>query len=215
MARPPLAAGVHLPRPGFSHPARRALLGFLLVAVPAALSGCHLMKAPWSPRPATGDAPAADTATVDSAGADTAGVNRTTRVQRDPGAGTRPAPGDTALPEGYPSTAELREKGPTYTEYDIGPELLPGEWLSDLLGATLAPVVDRNEGVSTDTNALFWVLVGRDGEVRDAVLHTSSRSDVFDKAARAVAGRLRYRPAVTDGRAVPVWVLARVSLLMR
>lgn len=173
------------------------------------------MRAPWSPRPATGASPAGDTAAIDTAGIDTTGVPGATGTRSDRAGRTRAAATDTALPEGYPSTEVLLEKGPTYTDYAIGPELLPGEWLSDLLGATLAPVVDRNDGVSTDTHALYWVLVDREGEVRDAVLHTSSRSDAFDKAARAVAERLRYRPAVTDGRAVPVWVLARVSLLMR
>lgn len=190
----------------------RALLGLLLLALTVTVSGCHLMKPPWTPRTATGASPAGDTATADSAAVDTTG---TPGERSDRGGRARPAATDTALPEGYPSTGELLEKGPTYTDYAIGPELLPGEWLSDLLGATLAPVVDRNDGISTDTHALYWVLVDREGEVRDAVLHTSSRSDAFDKAARAVAERLRYRPAVTDGRAVPVWVLARVSLLMR
>lgn len=202
-----------MPRSRGPDSAFRVLMGVVLLAVLAALSGCHLMRAPWSPRVATGAAP--DTAATDSAAADTGGTSPTTGARTDPGDHARPASADTTLPEGYPSTEELLEKGPTYTDYAIGPELLPGEWLSDLLGATLAPVVDRNEGISTDTHALFWVLVDREGEVRDAVLHTSSRSDAFDKAARSVAERLRYRPAVTDGRAVPVWVLARVSLLMR
>lgn len=113
------------------------------------------------------------------------------------------------------SVEELLELGPTYTPYDVSPKLLPGEWLTDLLSDTLAPVVDRHDELSVQDVALFWVLVDRTGEVREAVLHTTSDAEAFDQAARVVARRLRFRPAVADGEAVPVWVLKRVSLLMR
>lgn len=209
MNRPPPA------RPGG---VARGLLALLLVTPPLALAACGYMKAPWSPRPAAAGEGPQDTAAVDSAArGDTAAGGRAGGARRDSGppAGDGAAPPDTSLPEGYPTVEQLREDGPTHTDYAVGPRLLPGDWLSDLLSATLAPVVDRNDDVSTETFALFWVLVDRDGEVRDAVLHTSSRTAPFDKAARAVAERLRYRPAVTQGRPVPVWVLSRVSLLMR
>lgn len=117
--------------------------------------------------------------------------------------------------EDYPTAEALEERGPTYTPYAIGPQLLPGEWLSNLLSDTLAPVVDRHDALSVRAHVLFWVLVDRDGAVRDAVVHTSSESEAFDQAARVVANRLRYRPAVYRGESVPVWVLERVSLLMR
>lgn len=193
----------------------------LAAAIPAAVAagllvgGCQYMKAPWTPRTSPAAAAPADTARAPgdtAAGGGAGGAARTGGA--DP---ARPdsVPRDTALPEGYPSAAELEEKGPTYTEYDVGPRLLPGPWLPELLRATLAPVVDRNEELSVEDFALFWVLVDREGEVRDVVLHTSSRSRAFDRAARAVAERLRYRPAIARARTVPVWVLARISLLMR
>jgi len=105
--------------------------------------------------------------------------------------------------------------GPTYTPYDISPRLLPGDWLTNLLSDTLAPVVDRHDELSVQDFALFWVLVDTDGTVREAVLHTTSDSEAFDTAARAVAQRLRYRPAMAEDEPVAVWILARVSLLMR
>lgn len=121
-----------------------------------------------------------------------------------------------SLPAGERYTVEeLEEMGPTYTPYDVSPRLLPGDWLTDLLSDTLAPVVDRHDELSVEHSAMFWVLVGRDGEARDAVLHSTSSSEAFDQAARVVARRLRFRPAVADGEPVPVWVLKRVSLLMR
>lgn len=157
------------------------------------------------------DTPVQVIASVDTAAADSAAET----AARDSPARPDSAAADTLLPEGYPSAAELVEMGPTYTEYAIGPRLLSGEWLTNLLSDTLAPVVDRHEELSVQDHALFWVLVDRNGEVRDAVLHTSSESDAFDRAARVVAQRLQFRPAVAEGKAVPVWVLERVSLLMR
>lgn len=194
----------------------------LLAAACVAAAGCGYMKAPWSGSPAAGTASrtgAADTAAADSLGDADAPPGR-----RGETAGAAGFPSDSAASDstaadsvsGPPRTVEaLRERGPTYTPYDVSPQLLPGDWLSDLLADTLAPVVDRRDELSVEEFTLFWVLVDREGKVRDVVLHTSSRSDPFDQAARVVAERLRYRPALSGGEPVPVWVLARISLLMR
>lgn len=212
-----------------------------LTAATLVVAGCGKMKAPWTPRTGAVEGAAADTAAVDTApgardtavgGArapgDTGGADRGAPVEE------RPAPADSATADsiltdsvsadsaavdsaggGRLSLEELRERGPTYTRYGVSPQLLPGDWLSDLLSDTLAPVVDRHDDLSVEEFALFWVLVDREGEVRDVVLHTTSRSEPFDQAARAVAEHLQYRPALSDGEPVPVWVLARISLLMR
>lgn len=205
----------------------RAAIGALLAAL-LTTAGCRVVRGAWSPPGAGGptagaDTVAADTAEVrpaadstprdsvppEAAGADTAAPDT---AERDT---TARAAGDTAAGGERPSAEELEGMGPTYTPYDVGPELLPGDWLSDLLSDTLAPVVDRHDDLSVRDFALYWVLVDRDGDVRDAVLHTTSDSEAFDRAGRVVAERLRYRPAVADGNPVPVWVLVRVSLLMR
>lgn len=177
--------------------------------------------------PFTGRAMAGDSAAADSTMARDSIVRLdTVAVDSAPArAGRTAAPGDSAAADsaaadstaagGRYTVEELLEMGPTYTPYDISPKLLPGEWLTNLLSDTLAPVVDRHDELSVQDYALFWVLVDRNGEVRDAVLHTTSDAEAFDQAARAVAQRLRFRPAVADGEAIPVWILRRVSLLMR
>lgn len=229
------------PSPRPNAPLARAALGALLVGL-ITVAGCRVVRGPWSPPPGTGPSAGADTVAVDSAGgrpaadsispdslpseaagrdtaaSDTAG--RDTAEQGDEAEEDRRARPDTAPADTLPdaerhSAEELEEMGPTYTPYDLSPELLPGDWLSDLLSDTLAPVVDRHDELSVQDFALYWVLVDREGDVRDAVLHTTSYSEAFDRAGRVVAERLRYRPAVADGEAVPVWVLVRVSLLMR
>lgn len=163
-------------------------------------------------------AASADTAPGDSAAApDTVAAGRAAPPDsvRPDSAAADSAAADSIAAGGRYTVEELLEMGPTYTPYDISPKLLPGDWLTNLLSDTLAPVVDRHDELSVQDYALFWVLVDRNGEVRDAVLHTTSDAEAFDQAARAVAQRLRFRPAVADGEAIPVWILRRVSLLMR
>lgn len=111
------------------------------------------------------------------------------------------------------SIDSLRSLGPVYTPYDRGPVLRDGDYLDGLLKAAVIPVI-RELDLSPETWARFWVLVGPEGRVRDAETHLGSGHGAFDAAAEAVARRLRYLPARRDGQPVPVWVLARVSLLM-
>lgn len=167
-----------------------------------------------TPDSAAADSTAPDSAVPDSLPSDTVAAGDTARADT---AAARPdsASADTVPAGERPSAEVLKEMGPTYTPYDISPGLLPGDWLTNLLSDTLAPVVDRHDELSVRDFALFWVLVDTDGTVRDAVLHTTSDSEAFDTAARAVAQRLRYRPAMAEDEPVPVWILARVSLLMR
>lgn len=157
-------------------------------------------------RPAPAPAADRDTLAADSA----AGGEEA--APAPPAAAADPARDSAAEPR--PTLEELAEAGPTYVPYDRGPTLRPGEWLPGLLQSALAPVVER-EDLPPETYAIYWVLVDREGTVTETVLQTSSNSEPFDRAARAVARRLRYRPAVAAGRRVPVWVLARVSLAMR
>lgn len=150
-------------------------------------TGCSVWRAPWDPYPEPG---------ADAASADTA------------------APAASDSPAAPPPTVEaLREQGPTDVAYDLGPRLRGGEWRKELLRSTVAPVIDEHD-LPVETFARFWVLVDRAGEVRDAVLQRSSRSEAFDRAARAAATRLRYTPAFRDGRPIPVWVLARISVFL-
>lgn len=171
--------------------ARDSLARVDTAAVDSAIAAAIRSAARGDTIPARPDSVPADSAAIDSAATD-------------------------SVPTGERLTVEqLLKRGPTYTPYDVSPKLLPGDWLTNLLSDTLAPVVDRHDELSVQDAALFWVLVDRNGEVRDAVLHTTADADAFDQAARVVAERLRFRPAVADGQPVPVWVLKRVSLLMR
>lgn len=124
--------------------------------------------------------------------------------------------------DGYPAgpvtvtdVEKLMELGPVYTPYHLGPTLATREdRLDGLLKATLVPVIQRYE-LAPDEWARYWVLVDAEGRVRDATLQLPSGHASFDSAARAVAENLRYSPARRNDEPVPVWILARISLLMR
>lgn len=115
--------------------------------------------------------------------------------------------------EAVPTVEELKEMGPSFTEYDVSPRLRRGRYLDDLLDRVLVPVIQEHD-LDPETQALYWVLLDPEGRVEEAVLQSTSGSDSFDRAAEIVARRLRYRPALRDDVPVPVWILASVSILM-
>lgn len=152
-------------------------------------------------------------------------------MQERRGHGGAEAPGDSARRRsgaaredsaagGYPhgpvtvtDPDSLRALGPVYTPYDRAPVMREGDYLDGLLRAAVVPVI-QNHDLSPETWARFWVLVGPEGRVRATEMHLGSGHAAFDAAAHAVAERLRYLPAERDGKPVPAWVLARISLLM-
>jgi periplasmic protein TonB len=64
---------------------------------------------------------------------------------------------------------------------------------------------------------LVFLLVGRDGHVRDARVDSERHVPMLDSAALAAARQWRFEPALRGGRPVPVWVSVpfRFSLVSR
>ena len=187
-----------------------ALIGTVLVGA----VGCASLTGKKA-APGAGAAVAADSLPADdTASAVPAPAQPSIRVPEGDSAADPAAPEPPSGPVTTTDVKKLEEMGPVYTPSDIGPMLAPGDWLGDLLEDTLVPVIKKYH-LSPDRSAYFWVLVDDQGEVRDVVLHTSSGHGPFDHAARAAALHLHYLAAHRDGQRVPVWVLARVSLLMR
>ena len=109
---------------------------------------------------------------------------------------------------------QLRVSGPTYVSYDEGPRLVWDTEAEAQLATTLLPVI-RSEDLDADTAAILWLLVRADGRVDATVVQTSSGNSAFDAAAGRAASGLIFAPALRDGRAVPLWILREISLLMR
>jgi len=54
-------------------------------------------------------------------------------------------------------------------------------------------------------------LISKTGDVIEAVVLVSSGFPLLDEAARAVAGKYKYRPAIQNGRPVALWVTYKVD----
>ena len=58
-------------------------------------------------------------------------------------------------------------------------------------------------------------LVDIDGSVRDAMIFVSSNSKAgFDDEALRAAYKCKYKPAIHDGRPVPIWVSYKVEFVL-
>ena len=109
--------------------------------------------------------------------------------------------------------AELRESGPVYVAHDEAPRLVWDTDAEAALATTLLPVI-RARGLDADIAASIWLLVRIDGRVEATAIQLSSGDQAFDAATVRAAHRFLFAPALRDRRAVPVWVLREVSLLM-
>lgn len=182
-----------------SAPRRRGGVRSVLLALLAPLllaTGC------WRPPPPPDARPPDRPARQPDGDAEPAG----TRSGEEP-----PAPPAEAVAA---EVERLRKLGPIYTPYETGPRLVWNVDSERLLTERLLPVL-RERDLPARTHALYWVLVAADGSVADVVLQTSSEVAPFDEAAAEVARRLRFRPAVTNGRPHAVWVIRDISLLMQ
>ena len=119
-----------------------------------------------------------------------------------------------AGPDAETELEQLRASGPTYISYDEGPRLVWDTEAEALLATTLLPVI-RAEELDANTAANLWLLVRADGRVDASVVQTSSDNSAFDAAAERAARSLIFAPALRDGRAVPLWILREISLLIR
>ena len=119
-----------------------------------------------------------------------------------------------AGPDAETELEQLRASGPTYISYDEGPRLVWDTEAEALLATTLLPVI-RAEELDANTAANLWLLVRADGRVDASVVQTSSDNSAFDAAAERAARSLIFAPALHNGRAVPLWILREISLLMR
>lgn len=128
-------------------------------------------------------------------------------------------PGE-AVPETRPAreeTPEVRELlllGPTYTPHDRPPTVVWDTEAEALVSRKLLPVL-QSEGLPARTRALFWLLLRPDGSIAGVVPQTLTDNARFDAAAAEVVRQLRFTPALRNERAVPVWVVQEISLLMQ
>jgi len=100
-----------------------------------------------------------------------------------------------------PLSMEQLEKGPVYTPFSQAPELLNRPEIQSFLKRRYTGRLAMSNGL-----VLLWLLIDAEGEVRKAMVLSSSGHDALDKAAMAAVDKMEFRPAVNQGKAVPVWV---------
>lgn len=102
-------------------------------------------------------------------------------------------------------------QAPEWTPHDVPPRLLnPSEVQAVLEERTLGLPAAEEERL-----VVLWLYVERSGEVTKLRLQRSSGLTVVDRAAREVADRMRFRPALFRGRRVPVWIAQPIRFFLR
>lgn len=117
------------------------------------------------------------------------------------------------LPPPPKSTGEESEEGqPAFIPYDVAPELKnPGE-VQRYLRNVYPPSLKENSIGGTVT---LWVHVDETGEVEKTRVRKSSGYDAFDRAARKVARRMQFSPALNRDRKTAVWVQQRIHFQVK
>lgn len=117
------------------------------------------------------------------------------------------------LPPPPKSTGEESEEGqPAFIPYDVAPELKnPGE-VQRYLRNVYPPSLKENSIGGTVT---LWVHVDETGEVEKTRVRKSSGYDALDRAARKVARRMQFSPALNRDRKTAVWVQQRIHFQVK
>jgi protein TonB len=110
------------------------------------------------------------------------------------------------------TTMEELEKAPTYTPYQVKPDVLNRRRIARALEDSYPPDLKRDGvgGVAT-----IWLLIDREGSVRKVQIRESSGHPAIDSAALSVAAMMEFSPALKDGEAVPVWISIPVTYTVR
>ncbi|MFQ5690099.1 MAG: energy transducer TonB [Gemmatimonadota bacterium] len=114
---------------------------------------------------------------------------------------------------GPPPPARKREaKRRPFIPYDVAPRLLNGEEIRRVLQREY-PRSLRQAGLGG--RVVLWVFVNARGVVEKAQVEGSSGNATLDEAARQVALRMRFSPALNRDRPTAVWVQQPVAFSVR
>jgi TonB family protein len=92
--------------------------------------------------------------------------------------------------------------GPVPTRYTVGPDIRNWAEITQIL-ISEHPAGLREAGIGGTVQA--WVLVDREGTVRQVALRQSSGHEELDELALRVAAKIRFSPALNGTKPVPAW----------
>lgn len=110
------------------------------------------------------------------------------------------------------SAADSGEDRPRFIPYEVAPELKNPREVEAYLQRTY-PTELRSSGIGG--HVVVWLYIDREGRVQKIQVQESSGYAALDQAARRVAGRMEFTPAVNRDRRTPVWVQQGITFEVR
>ena len=128
-----------------------------------------------------------------------------------------PAPGKIACTSGGPHLPPVDlnpdpSAGPTFTPYDVAPEVTNPEEVQRALTRQYPPLL-RDAGIGGTVQ--IWIFIDGFGKVRRTLLDSSSGHRALDNAALQIAEIIQFNPALNQNRAVPVWISYPITFRIR
>ena len=108
-----------------------------------------------------------------------------------------------SLPPPPADVKRQKKGGPVYVAHDVGPRILNGAEVAELLEQNY-PRTLREAGVQG--TVILWVYVDIEGLPADCLVHSSSGYQMLDSAAQKVAAQMRFAPAQLMDKSVAVWI---------
>jgi TonB family protein len=146
---------------------------------------------------------------------------------RQPSWPAAPAPTEIAAPPAPPAPTaptaptapseaerggEVSTERPTFTPYDVRPELTNRADFATGLDQAYPPLL-REAGIGGTT--VLWVMIDAGGQVANTRVTQSSGHVELDEVAEAVMRRARFTPARNQGKPVAVWIQLPVTFQTR
>jgi periplasmic protein TonB len=99
-------------------------------------------------------------------------------------------------------------RGPVFTPFTQAPELMNRSEVRAFLQTRYPPALSAR---GLGGRAVLWLLIDPAGGIRKGILFRSSGNSRLDDAALEAIDRMEFRPAVNQGKRVPVWVQLPIS----
>jgi protein TonB len=93
-------------------------------------------------------------------------------------------------------------------------EFVPVEIIAEMIHQVQPEYPRLARDVGLEGTVWVKVLVGKDGNVKDAVVYKSSGTTTLDQAAVKVAPENKFKPAIQNGRPVAMWVTYKVDFII-
>lgn len=116
------------------------------------------------------------------------------------------------LPPPPRDAGEDRSRPPNFIPYDVEPRLQNADEVLRYLHR-IYPASLQQSGIGGTVT--LWVYVDAEGRVQETRIRESSGYDALDRAARDVARRMEFSPAMNRDREIAVWVAQRVAFRVK